>query len=534
MLRVVTAVISTALVLTACSADQQPVATARTTLNFGMGVGDLGTGDPQFAASSGDRILVDMIFNGLLRFKPGDSSIVEPDLAESVPDSVITGGKQVWTFTLRKGVQCQPGPKTPAYELTTDDVIYSLRKAADPKRSAYSADYQTMTFEKIDQYKMTITDSQLTSKTLFYAKVANYQGGFVLCSKAIEAVGDEAFKTNPVGTGPFTFKKYQPQAKIELVANDSYFRGKPRLAGVNLVFMPDDASREAGLRTGEIDAGLGVQDVQWVTKINATDGLAADVFGPAESYFINLNSTVKPLTDLRVRQAIAYAVDRDAHVALFGAPVAEKEFSVVPAQYLAGGLTEQEAVQRNVAYPHDVAKARQLMADAGYANGFTMTAVSSQVTFVRKNYELLQSELKAIGIDYQFTLVDHPTYHAQIRKDCCPITTYAAWRPNADLFLTQFFLSDSIVVTGKAPVTNFSHYDKIDALIKQARSETDAAKQAALWQDANTQMLKDMAVFPFMVLKQVFARSKKVDYGHSLKSVLALYPGIDELTVVNR
>lgn len=533
-LRIVSLVVTAALVLTGCAAGQPPAESARSILNFGMGVGDLGTGDPHFASSSGDRIVVDMVSSGLLRYKPGDSSVTEPDLAESVPEPVTSGGKQVWTFNIRKGVQCQPGPKTAAYELTADDVVYSLRKSADSKRSAFSADYKTMTFEKVDPYRVVITESQPTSKTLFFAKVSNYQGGFVVCSKALEAVGDEAFKTNPVGTGPFAFKSYRAQSKIELVANDSYFRSKPKLAGVNLIFMPDDASREAALRTGEIDAGLGVQDVQWVSKINGVASLTVDVFGPAESYFINLNGTVKPLNDLRVRQAIAYAVDRDAHVALFGAPVAEKEFSVVPAQYLPGGLSEQDATKRDVAYPHDVAKARQLMAAAGYAGGFTMTAVSSQVTFVRKNYELLQSELKAIGIDFQFSLVDHPTYHAQIRKDCCPITMYAAWRPNANLFLTQFFQSDAIVVTGKAPVTNFSHYDKIDDIIKQASNETDPGKQAGLWQDGNAQILKDMAAFPFMVLKQVFGRSKKVDYGHELKSVLALYPGIDESTVVRR
>lgn len=507
-------------------------AQARPVLNFGMHVGDLGTGDPHFAASSGDRIVADMIFNGLLRYKPGDSTAIEPDLAQSIPQPVVTGGKQTWTFPLRKGVRCQAGPKTEAYELTADDVVYSLKKSADPKRSAYAADYKTMTVEKADPYTVRITLAQPLSKILFLPRVANYGGGFVVCAKAIEAMGDEAFKTSPVGTGPFAFKSYRAQSKIELVAHTDYFRGRPKLDGVNLIFMPDAASREAALRTGEIHAGLGLPEAQWVDKINAVPGLRADVFGVAESYFVTFNTSVKPLDDPRVRQAMAYAIDRDAHVALFRAPVAEKIFSVVPAQYLDGGLSAEEALKRSVAYGLNLAKARQLLADAGYPSGFPITSISSQVDFVRRNYELLQFELKAINIDFKFNVVDHPTYHAQIRKDASPIVIYAAWRPNADQYFTQFFHSDAIVVTGKSPVTNFSHYDKIDALIEQARSQIDPSRQAAIWRDASTKMLEDMAAFPIMVVKQVYGRTQKLDYGHELKSSLALYPQITERTAL--
>jgi peptide/nickel transport system substrate-binding protein len=507
-------------------------AQTRSFLSFGMHVGDLGTGDPHFAASSGDRIVADLVFNGLLRYKPGDSTVIESDLAQAVPQPVMASGKQTWTFALRKGVRCHAGPKTEAYELTADDVVYSFKKSADAKRSAYSADYRTMSVEKTDAYTVRITLAQPLSKTLFLPRVTNYGGGFIVCAKAIEAMGDDAFKTHPIGTGPFMFKSYRTQSKIELIANDDYFRGKPKLGGVNLIFMPDATTREAALRTGEIHAGLGLPEAQWVDKINAVQGLKADVFGVAESYFVTFNTAVKPLDDPRVRQAIAHAIDRDAHVALFRAPVAEKIFSVVPSQYLDGGLSAEEAVRYKVDYAHNVARARQLMTDAGYPNGFSIPAISSQVDFVRRNYELLQSELKAINIDLRFTVVDHPTYHAQIRKDASPIVIYAAWRPNADQYLSQFFHSDAIVVTGKAPVTNFSHYTKIDSLIEQARGQTDPAKQAAIWRDANVKLLEDMAAFPIMVVKQVYGRTRKLDYGHELKSSLALYPQITEQTAI--
>jgi peptide/nickel transport system substrate-binding protein len=122
--------------------------------------------------------------------------------------------------------------------------------------------------------------------------------------------------------------------------------------------------------------------------------------------------------------------------------------------------------------------------------------------------------------------------HSQIREDVNPIVIYVAFRPNADVYLTQFFYSPSIVVKGASPVTNFSHYSAIDDLILQARAETDPAAQEELWRQANTQILKDVAAVPLQYQNQVYARSQKVDYGHELVKVLALYPGIDETTTI--
>lgn len=107
------------------------------------------------------------------------------------------------------------------------------------------------------------------------------------------------------------------------------------------------------------------------------------------------------------------------------------------------------------------------------------------------------------------------------------------WRPNADVFLTHFFHSDSIVVSGANPITNFSHYDQIDDLIEQGRAETDPDAQAEIWKEANTKILEDMAALPLHYINQVYARRDSVDYGHELVSILALYPQITELTTIN-
>lgn len=504
----------------------------RPTLRFGVNAADLATLDPHYASGTQDRTVVDMIFNGLVRFKPGDSSVIEADLATEIPEPEIVDGKQVWTFTLRDDVMCQAGPDTEAYPLTADDVVYSLQKSANADRSAYAGEYKDMTVEKVDDHTVAITMGTPLSSTLFLPKVANYAGGFIVCSKAAEAMGDEAFKTNPVGTGPFAFSNYTPQNSVVLTANDDYFRGAPLLAGVEVRYMPDASSRELGLQSGDLDAAAGVTEAQWVDRINAEGALTADVFGVGEVAFLNFNMKQAPLDNPKVREALALAVSRDEHLALYGEPVAENVFSVVPEVFMPGGLTQEEAEAAGVAWDQDVEKAKALLAEAGFPDGFTLDLITSEMPAYRANYEVLQAELEDIGVTVNLTVVDHATMHEQIRQDVNPIVVYVAYRPNADVYLTNFFHSASAVVEGSSPITNFSHYAGIDELIEQARAETDPEKQAALWQEANVQLLKDVAALPLHFQNQVYARSPKVDYGHDLVSSLALYPQITELTTI--
>ena len=117
------------------------------TLRIGQAAADLGTLDPDYVSGTQDRALVDMVFNGLLRYKPGDATVFEPDLATTLPTPTTNAaGQQVWQFSLRQGVMCQPSDVAPAYELTSDDVLYSFTKAADKTTSAYaSAPFRKLT-----------------------------------------------------------------------------------------------------------------------------------------------------------------------------------------------------------------------------------------------------------------------------------------------------------------------------------------------------------------------------------------------------
>jgi len=505
----------------------------RPVLRFGVNAADLATLDPHFASGTQDRTVVDMVFNALVRFAPGNSAEIEPDIAVAIPEPEVVDGKQVWTFELRDDVMCHPGPDTEAYPLTADDVVYSLQKSADVDRSAFAGDYAGMTVEKVDDHTVTITMDTPLSSTLFLPKIANYAGGFIVCAQPAEAMGDEAIKTHPVGTGPFMFESYTPQNSVVLTAHDDYFRGAPKLGGVEVRYMADPNTRELGLQAGELDVAAGVNEAQWVDRINAEGNLVADIFGVAEPVWVNLNVTAEPLDDPLVREAIALAINRDEHAALRGAPVSELIGSVVPPQ-LPGGLTEEEATAAGVLHEQDIERARELLAEAGHADGFSMDLITSEMTDYSANYEVLQSELAEIGITINLTVVDHATMHAQIREDVNPIVIYVAYRPNADVYLTNFFHSDSIVVEGASPITNFSHYSGVDDLIEQARAETDPAAQEELWKQAIIQVQKDLAAIPLYMQSLVYARTPAVDYGHELVSSLALYPQITEQTTVER
>src|SRR4029079_8699162 len=123
-----------------------------------------------------------------------------------------------------------------------------------------------------------------------------------------------------------------------------------------------------------------------------------------------LNVTAKPLDDIRVRQALAYAIDRKAIVAFKGAGTSREAVSVVPSGYL--GTDEKAPL-----FPYDPAKAKQLLAEAGYANGVTVKSIHTTLTGMQTFLQAIQAQLKKSGINLDIEEVEHATFHAQIRKD---------------------------------------------------------------------------------------------------------------------
>jgi peptide/nickel transport system substrate-binding protein len=511
------------------------------TLAIAFDAGDLKTMDPHFAAATADRAVVDMMFNGLVRFPPGNQVGFEPDLAESW--KVSADGK-VWTFTLKKGVVFHPFPgNADGYEMTSEDVVYSLKRAANSQTSAYAGEYTGLDFKATGPNTVEIVLEKPMSETLFLAKVSNYAGGFIVCRKAIESQGNDWIKTHPVGTGPFVFKSYEPQQNVTLEQNGKYFRGKPVLQQVVVRFMPSVSSREFGLRTGELDIIEGLKEEQWVEKIATFPQVSAKAFGPCEVQMLNFNMTKKPFDDIRVRKAFSYAVSREGVAGFMGKSLAVPIYSAALAPPAPGALTKELAEKAGVVYEDNVEKAKQLLAEAGYPNGLeTEVTISEYESSYRKPMITIQAQVKKAGIDMKLKVVEHSSFHSLIRQDASPIVYYASWRPNVDVFLTRFYHGDSAVVSGKKPDTNFSHYgmvdasgdgkiDNIDALIESARWELDSKKQNQLWEEAQIQLLKDAAVLPVIRLKYVFPMKSYVDLGNPLEWSWQTYsPQITEKT----
>lgn len=499
-------------------------------LRFGMHVSEMGDMDPHSAAGSQSRALADMVFNGLLRYQPGNAPAIEPDLAENLPVFTMAQGRQIWTFHLRKGVMFHPGPLTGAYELTAEDVVYSLRKSADKQFCAYAGEYVGMSFRVIDPYTVEVILEQPLSPTLFFPKFTNYAGGFIVSKRAVEKMGLAGFKRHPVGTGPFMFKKHIPGEKLVLRSHAAYFRGHPLLTGVELHFVQDLERREALFFNGGLDVITVSGQKGWIDNMTHVPGVVVETHGVGEVFTIYFNTQLAPLNDVRVRRAMAYALDREEFKNTTSIHLVRDAFSPVPADFMPGGLTEEEVESLGLAYPTDLDRAGRLMAAAGYPNGFGLEVVSSKKRIYRRVYEVLRKQLARINIDCRITVESHANMHRLIRKNPGAVVVYAAWRPNADAYLTRFFHSDSIVVTGKKADTNFAHYQEIDKLIEDARLEINPVKQLNLWGQAQIKIMSDMAAYPVMLTIQGYARKTYVDYGHRLLSTMALYPQFTEKT----
>jgi peptide/nickel transport system substrate-binding protein len=448
----------------------------RTTLTVALAIQDLGRLDPHLAVGSSDRTVINWMFTGLVRFRPGEANpaFIEPDLAERWTSSA--DGKE-WTFFLRRGVQCHHGYG----ELTAEDVVYSLRRAADRARSAFSGDFAAVsTVEAVDPYTVRVRLSQ--ALPAFLGLVTNYQGGQIVCKRAAEEMG-ENFVRRPIGTGPYMFAEYQPQQFIRLVANPQYFRGGPKLREIVVRFLASDSTRDLAFQNGEVDMIVGRQDEQWIERMRRLPGTVVAVMEPSELNTLHLNITQPPLNDIRVRQAIAAAIDR-----------------------------------------------RALVQEAGHPNGITLRSIASSYPGLLPISEAVQGQLRRAGITLELAVVEHATYHQQIRQDLSPVTLYQAARfPVADFYLTHFYYGRSIVGTPSA-ITNFSHCNVADAEIEAARSETNPERQRALWREAQVKILAALCGIPMFEGLQVWAYRATIDLGYELRGNLNLSIPLTELT----
>ncbi len=491
-----------------------PAALAQT-LTIAVPGNDMATLDPHRASATLDKNVINWMFNGLVRTAPGQFELdtVEPDIAESWTTSE---DGLTWTFALREDVQCQRGYGP----LTASDVVYSLNRAASPDTSSYAGDYTAFErIEAIDDYTVEIELAHPIPTVL--GLLVPFNGGSIICEAAGTELG-ESFGRDPVGTGPFEFVEYQSQQLVRLAANEDYFRGAPEIKEIVFRYLGSDSSRDLAFQSGEVDLVNGRFEESWLTRTAELPDTTVQVLGPYELHQLHLNMSQPPLDDIRVRQAIAHAVDRASLVAFRGEMLTREATSVIPSGYL--GYEPQELPEYN---PE---RARELLAEAGYPDGIDLRTVQTTLPAMLTTMEVVQAQLAESGIRLDFELVDHPTFHEQIRQDLSQVVYYGAARlPVADIFLTQFFDSETIVLTPGA-VTNFSHCDVADAEIHAARTEIDPERQRELWAEAQRKIVEALCAVPLYEMGQPYAWNNRVQFAYPLAGSLNLSPTLDETT----
>lgn len=475
--------------------------------------------DPAFGTSSNELFIIYSMFNALVRYPPGnegDLRAIEPDLANSW--DVAKDGK-VWTFHLRQGVKFHKG----FGELTAEDVKFTFERMKT-EGAPWAKNYKNVKDIKIiNEYTVQFTLKEVDP--FFLTKLVNYHGGFIISKKAREKLG-KAFKTEPVGTGPFQVTEYRPKDRYILERHDEYWRGKPILEKVVVPFMSDISSLSMALQKGSIHMARGKTDDMWIKFIKKKTDLIVDTrFQLGTANWLHINMKRKPFDDLRVRKALAYATNRVEFIQLFGPSVTDPLYLHVPA--FAFGALKKEDVPEDLIYKYNPEKAKQLLKEAGYDKGFTVKTIVSELSVYMKAMVLLQEQWRRVGVNIELETVDHTTYHAKIRKDLSPLVLYSATRtPIAGVYLTQWYHSDSIVGK-KTAITNFSHYgeidvdgdgdltdNNIDSLIDQAATEVDPEKQKLRYTEAQLRLLKDLPAIPIRIYYNVFVRQPYIDLGY--------------------
>jgi peptide/nickel transport system substrate-binding protein len=302
-----------------------------------------------------------------------------------------------------------------------------------------------------------------------------------------------------MGTGPFKFVEYVPNTRIVLERNPDYWEeGLPYLDGIEMTIAADDTSRTAAIVSGAVDfiEYVPLRDVDALQQ-DANLALAGDT--NTNIRFIGFNLAKEPFDNPLVRQAIAAVVDRDAMLGptVFGhgTPVE----GLFPPDFWA-------ALQQEVR-PADVERAKELMAEAGHAEGFSTTITSwSQYSFLSNAAVVLQEQLRQIGIEAELNLVENATMVDQVyigKTYDIAVTGESAYVDPNTLILPNFKSGES---------GNFVNYanPEVDELIEQGIATTDQEERARIYQEIQSILLEDLPWVNLFVANQYEAMKTNV------------------------
>ena len=340
--------------------------------------------DPTSAAAGAiDSVLYSNVFEGLTRFT-GDGAIV-PGLAASwdISDDGLT-----YTFALRTGVTFHDGTTMDA-----DDVKFSLdRILAEDSANAQKALYAAISsVDVIDAHTIRLTLSEANGNMLFNLA---WGDAVIVAPESIETI-----KQSPIGTGPFKFDMWNQGDRIEMSGYDGYWGEKPALDKATFKFISDPTAAFAAVMAEDVDVFSGFPAPENLPQFEADPRFQVLVGSTEGETILSTNNLQAPFDDVRVRRAVAHAIDRQAIVdgAMFGygTPIGTHFAPHNPAYV---DLTGQSA--------HDPDKARALLAQAGFADGFETTLHLPPPSYARRGGEIIAAQLAEVGIKAEIINVE--------------------------------------------------------------------------------------------------------------------------------
>jgi len=450
--------------------------------------------DPTVDSLTADFAVNINIYNALVRFKPGTGEI-EPDLAEewSVSDDGLT-----WTFKLRQGVTWHKG----FGEFTAADVKYTYERILDPSTgSPWQGDLASIdTITVVDDY--TVAMKLKYPYPGFIYKVSAFRTGFIVNQEAVERYGAD-YARNPIGTGPFTFDHWGENNEAVLVANEDYFEGAPKLQKITFIGMTDESVAVLALESGELHMAIITQPENYQAVLNNPD-LEIEEIATTAVYGISFNTNMTPFNDVRVRQALYYATNKTELLELQEGLAVEAESFLAPAFF---GATDDVAQ-----YPYNVTRAKELLSEAGYSDGFTTTAYVTTGTPTLL-FTLVQSQWAKAGVTVEMKTVEGGAWFAAIMAGEPPIT-YAPLGgrpPDPDIPLAMMFAKSNMPPGG----LNYFFYgsqegEGIDELLEAARKETDEATRRAMYEQMVKKIADEVPLIPLWHAKNAYGVNPRV------------------------
>ncbi|WP_459717246.1 ABC transporter substrate-binding protein [Paraburkholderia sp. 2C] len=443
------------------------------------------------------------IYDRLVDFRPGTTEIV-PALAESWS---ISADQKTYLFRLRRGVKFhQTAFFTPTRDFNADDVLFSLNrqwKSDHPYHRMGGGNYQyfqgmgmdklIVSAERVDAYTVRITLSRpdapfLADLAMPFMSILSAEYG----AKLIGQGRPEDIDTEPIGTGPYAFRSYVKDSMIRYDANPRYWRGAPGIAHLVFVITPNASVRVQKVRRGECQIAVSPPPAA-LPAIRQDNRLVLQAQAGLNIGYLAMNTEKPPFNNVLVRRAVAHALNRQAYIDAVFLGNAKPAINPYPP-------TLWSYTDRVRTYPYDPAKARALLAEAGYSRGFSATLWTLPVSRPynpngRTMGEMMQADLARVGIKVELITFDWPTYLNKVKRgehDMAQLG-WSGDNGDPDNFLYTLFSCDA-VTRG----SNNARYCRADfnRLITDARATSDVTVRGNLYARALAMLADDEPVVP--------------------------------------